>query len=114
MNRLFSELKETHLENQRGGSGPVIRKMVFTEEDTCGKAKMCVLQTIPPGSSVGVHSHDTDAEFFYVVSGTLRVTDNGTEKDLVAGDCNFSGGGSSHGVKNVSDKDAVTLCVFFK
>ena len=114
MNKLFSELTETRIDKARGGEGHVIRKVVFSEEETMGKTTLCAIQTVPPGSSIGVHSHDPDVEVFHVLSGTIRVIDNGVEKDLVAGDSNFSGKGGSHGVVNVSNEDAVMLCIIIK
>jgi quercetin dioxygenase-like cupin family protein len=91
-----------------------MREVVFTEADTLGKTTLCAIQTVPPGCSIGIHTHDPDVEIFHVLSGTIRVIDNGVEKDLVAGDSNFSGRGGSHGVVNVSDKDAVMLCIVIK
>ena len=114
MNKLFSELAKVQMDKLRGGEGHVIRQAIFSEEETLGKTMLCAIQTVPPGSSIGVHSHDPDAEIFHVLSGTIRVIDNGVEKDLVAGDSNFSGKGSSHGVVNVSNEDAVMLCIVIK
>ena len=109
-----SELIKARIDNLRGGDGYVIRQDIFTEAETLGKTTLCAIQTVPPGCSIGVHSHDPDAEFFYVLSGTIRVIDDGVSRDLVAGDSNFSGKGGSHGVVNVSDEDATMLCIVIK
>jgi len=114
MNKLISELEKVKVDNVRGGEGHVIRQFIFSEEETLGKTTLCAIQTVPPGSSVGVHSHETDVEFFHVISGTIRVIDNGVEKDLVAGDSNFTSKGGSHGVVNVSNENAVMLCMVIK
>ncbi|MCL2569318.1 MAG: cupin domain-containing protein [Oscillospiraceae bacterium] len=100
--------------NVRGGNGDIFRTVVFAEEELLDKATMVALITVPPGSSAGEHAHGPDAELYYIISGTLRLTDDGITKDLVAGDAVFTGGGASHSVENVSDKDASMLAVVIK
>lgn len=114
MNKLLSELSKVQMDKLRGGEGSVFRQAIFTEEETLGKTTLCAIQTVPPGSSIGVHTHDPDVEIVHVLSGTIRVIDDGAEKDLVAGDTNFTGRGGSHGVVNVSGEDAVLFCVIIK
>ena len=114
MIKLYEDLAKIQVNNLRGGEGHVIRQEVFSEVETGGKTMLCAIQTVPPGCSIGIHTHDPDAEIFYVLSGTIRVIDDGVEKDLKAGDSNFSGAGGSHGVVNVSDEDATMLCIVMK
>jgi mannose-6-phosphate isomerase-like protein (cupin superfamily) len=56
--------------------------------------------TLPPGASIGKHSHDAETEYFLVVSGSGAVDDNGVEKQVSAGDSIITGGGAYHSVKN--------------
>jgi len=114
MTKLFSELSKVQMDKLRGGEGHVLRQVIFSEEETLGKTTLCAIQTVPPGSSIGVHTHDPDGEFFHVLSGTVRYIDNGGEKDLAAGDSTFSSKGGAHGVVNVSNEDAVMLCMIIK
>lgn len=95
----------------RGGKGTLSRKDVFTEEQMLGKALWFITLTIPPGASIGQHPHDEDAEIYYILSGSLRVTDDGITKDLSAGDAVFTSEGKIHGVENISDDQAVLLAV---
>jgi len=46
-----------------------------------------------------------------MLSGTLRITDDGVTKDLKAGDVVFTGGGKIHSVENVSGADATMLAI---
>ena len=69
---------------------------------------------IPPGSSIGEHTHGPDAELYYVVSGALRVTEDGVTRDLTAGEAVFTGNGSSHSAENVSGEEAVLLAFVVK
>ena len=111
MIKLKSEHVPSTVSNLRGGVGDLIRSDVFTEEEALGKTKLCAVITIPDGCSIGEHPHGPDAELYYILSGTLRVTDNGVTKDLTAGDAVFTGNGNIHGVVNVSGKDATMLAV---
>ena len=111
MIKLKSELEAKTISNLRGGDGDLLREDLFAEESMHGKARLCAILTIPDGSSIGEHAHGPDAEIYYILSGTLQVTDNGITKDLTAGDAVFTGGGTSHSVVNKSGKDASMLAV---
>ena len=111
MNRLYGELEATTVEKLRGGEGHVVRRQLFSPEETFGRTRLCAIQTVPPGCSIGIHRHGEDAELIHVLSGSIVMHDNGTDRELTAGDTNFAGGGGSHGVTNKSDADAVLLCV---
>ena len=108
---LKGDKKDTTVTGLRGGKGDVIRSEFFPEDAVCGKLKLCAILTLPSGSSIGEHTHGPDAELYYIVSGTLRVTDNGVTKDLNPGDAVFTCGGNAHCVENVSDKEAALLAV---
>ena len=114
MIKLKGERQAMTISNLRGGLGDLTREDLFTPDEACGKLNLCAVLTIPDGSSIGEHSHGPDAELYYILSGTLRVTDNGVTKDLQPGDAVFTGGGTSHGVVNASGKDASLLAVIIK
>jgi len=100
--------------NARGGNGDIFRQAIFTPEQMHDKGLVCAVMTIPPGSSIGHHAHNPDAELYYILSGTLRITDDDVTKDLTAGDAVFTGGGSTHSAENVSNEDAVMLAFVVK
>jgi len=109
-----NEQAVTTISNLRGGIGDLGRQDVFTPEEALDKFNLCAVITIPAGNSIGEHTHGPDAELYYILSGTLRVTDNGITKDLHPGDAVFTGGGNAHCVVNVSDKDASMLAIVVK
>ena len=111
MFKLKSELTKQTISNLRGGKGDLGREDLFVDADVCGKTKVVAILTIPDGCSIGEHAHGPDAELYYIMSGTLRITDNGVTKDLVVGDSVFTCGGNAHCVENVSGKDAQLLSV---
>jgi quercetin dioxygenase-like cupin family protein len=106
MIRQKGEFTSKTVNNVRGGQGDIVRTEIFFPEELLEKANACVTLTIPHGSTIGEHAHGPDAELYYILSGTLRVTDSGVTKDLTAGDVVFTGGGTFHGVENVSGEDA--------
>jgi quercetin dioxygenase-like cupin family protein len=100
--------------NLRGGKGDILRTVIFSAEELLEKGTMCMVLTIPDGSSIGDHAHGPDAELYYVLSGTLRITDGGITRDLVAGEAVFTGNGSSHSAENVSGEEAMLLAFVIK
>ena len=114
MIKLTSERKSQTISNLRGGVGDLTRNDIFVPEEMCDKVNLFAVLTIPDGSSIGEHSHGPDAEVYYILSGTLQVTDNGVTKDLTEGDAVFTGGGTSHSVVNKSGKDASMIALIMK
>lgn len=57
--------------------------------------------TLPPGANVPPpHSHSNNAEFIYVLEGTLRYSVDDVTRDLRPGDWMFTPKGSVHGFSN--------------
>jgi mannose-6-phosphate isomerase-like protein (cupin superfamily) len=112
--KLKSEQQAITVSNLRGGIGDLTREDIFTPEEGCGKTRICAILTIPPGNSIGEHTHGPDAEMYYILSGTLQITDNGITKDLNPGDAVFTGDGNAHSVINVSSEPASMLAVIMK
>jgi mannose-6-phosphate isomerase-like protein (cupin superfamily) len=61
-----------------------------------------------PGSGIGYHLQNED-EIYYVLSGRGRMTIDGKEFDVVAGDAVLTRPGSSHGLKQVGNEELVIL-----
>jgi mannose-6-phosphate isomerase-like protein (cupin superfamily) len=61
-----------------------------------------------PGSAIGYHLQ-TEDEIYYVLSGRGRMTVDGKEFDVVAGDAVLTRPGSSHGLKQVGTEELVIL-----
>ena len=104
----------TSSSNVRGGAGDIFRTAIFTAEELLEKAIHCTLLTIPAGSSIGEHAHGPEAELYYILSGTLRITDSGVTKDLTVGDAVFTGDGCTHSLENVSGEEASLLAFVIK
>ena len=111
MIKLVNERTKSVVSNLRGGIGDLYKEDIFLPADALGKFRLCATITIPDGCSIGEHAHGPDAEIYYILSGSLQITDDGITKDLYPGDAVFTGGGASHSVVNVSGKDATMLAI---
>ena len=56
--------------------------------------------TLNPGCSIGYHQHDSETEYFFIISGTGTVNDDGKEVEVKQGDSIITGNGASHSIKN--------------
>jgi mannose-6-phosphate isomerase-like protein (cupin superfamily) len=94
-----NEMKTEVKEKMRGGEG----KTEFVHMVDCENEKnirMLAELTLKPGCSIGSHSHETETEYFVILSGEGVINDNGTEKPVKAGDVVITGNGASHSLSN--------------
>lgn len=106
-----ADMEHTVRENIRGGVGRIETDVVYKAEEMLGKATLFNRLHLTPGSSIGEHPHNEDAEIYYVVEGQVVVTDNDKEIVMEAGDAMFTGGGDRHSLMNKSDKEAIVLAI---
>ncbi|MHB9031299.1 MAG: cupin domain-containing protein [Candidatus Latescibacterota bacterium] len=98
-------IKSAHL-----GKGPIY--------DTFGRLSKEYYKTLwgvfylilPPGTSIGYHSHDIHEELYFVVKGRARGTVNDVTLDLTEGDCTLCPLGSAHGIYNNGAGDLGIIC----
>ena len=57
---------------------------------------------LPPGSSIGYHTHETSSEIIYILAGTGRVLYDGGDEPLSAGSCHYCPKGHAHSLINDS------------
>lgn len=95
------------------GTGALDLCKVFTPEELGKRANCFNVVTFQPGDSIGLHSHITDSEVYYVLQGELAVVDDAKEVILQAGDAIFTSDGGSHSAENRSDREAQMLAVIF-
>lgn len=67
---------------------------------------------LPPGSSIGYHTHETSSEIIYILSGTGKVLCGGACEPLSAGSCHYCPKGHEHSLINDSAEGGEDL-VFF-
>lgn len=56
--------------------------------------------TLEPGSSIGLHTHTTNSETIYILSGTGRVLYDGGYETVGPGDCHYCPKGHAHSLIN--------------
>ena len=111
MIRRKEQMTTTDRPNLRGGDGVIRAYNLLEPQELCGKANLCAIMTVDPGSSIGEHPHGPDAELYYMLEGTLEAWDDGEKTVLNPGDAMFTAQGKTHAVRNVSDKPAKMLAV---
>ncbi|GHV87187.1 cupin [Spirochaetia bacterium] len=97
-----SEMRIEKREKVRDGEGTA----VFTHLVECENeknAKLLAEISLPVGASIGYHQHDSETEYYFILSGSGSVNDNGTERTVKAGDSIITGNGASHSIKNTGN-----------
>ena len=104
---LFDLKNETPevLPNFKGGEKEFIAKIHFD-----GLNKI-IHGTLPPGATIGKHTHEGDSEIIYILSGTGEVFYDGDIIPLEAGQCHYCPKGHSHSLINDGDEDLIFFAV---
>ena len=92
----FSAMEEQVIPGFLGGEGTFHTRM---RVDELGKIMRAALE---PGSSIGLHTHDTSSEIIYILSGKGKVLCDGEYEPLEAGSCHYCPKGHSHSLINDS------------
>ena len=101
MIRRKEECTVEYREKMRGGDGVTkVTSLISGPEELNCKGRLFSRITLEPGSSIGYHIHEKDAELFYFLTGTGTYSDNGTVVDVRAGDVAICETGHGHGITN--------------
>lgn len=101
----FNEKEAITIPGMNGGTGTVIAKMHMSE------AGKIIPGSLQPGSSIGMHKHETSDDINYVISGTGKAICDGVEEELMPGVCHVCKKGSEHSIINTGDEDLVLLTI---
>lgn len=101
----FDNIKEIAIPGMNNGTGTMTAKMYMDKQ---GKIIPC---SIHPGSSIGLHRHETSDDINYVLSGTGKAICDGQEELLRAGTCHVCKKGSEHSIINTGKDDLVLLTI---
>jgi mannose-6-phosphate isomerase-like protein (cupin superfamily) len=88
------------------GQGTIRFTEVLGEHDP-GSARVPFMHddVLPPNTSIGIHSHSDDHEYYYIVAGRGVMVLDGEEHPVQAGDITAVFPGGSHGLINRSNED---------
>lgn len=101
----FNEMKEITMPGMNDGTGTMSAKLYMDEQ---GKIIPC---SIHPGGSIGMHTHETNDDINYILSGTGKAVCDGIVESLSAGTCHICQKGSAHSIENTGEEDLVMLTV---
>ncbi len=96
------------------GSGDLDWAEVLNSNDLpCRGLKFIHDDILPPRASVGVHSHETDEEYYYILSGEGQMILDGQTYEVMTGDITAVFPGGSHALKNTgkSEMRFLVICV---
>ena len=101
----FEQMEEKKLPKFKGGAGELIAKM---HTDELGKI---LYGRLEPGSSIGMHTHETNSEIIYILSGTASIVYDETTEEVTVGGCHYCPKGHSHSMSNRGEQDLVFFAV---
>jgi mannose-6-phosphate isomerase-like protein (cupin superfamily) len=97
--------------NLKGGRDTVRILNILEKEELYGLGRLFAISIIPPGGSIGQHTHEGDFETYYILKGRGRVNDNGNVAELGPGDMTQCREGHFHSMENIGDVDLEYLAV---
>ncbi len=100
MIRRKEEMKTYDRPQMKGGSGKAVLTDLLDASEMFGKGRLFSTITLQPGDSIGGHTHEKEAEIFYILEGEALAVDNGQEVKLKPGDLLYTGDGDSHSIAN--------------
>ena len=105
-----NEMKAEDKECLRDGEGKT-HLTYLLDGSTQKNARLFAEITLNPGCSIGYHQHDSETEYYFILSGTGTVNDDGTDVQVKQGDSVITGNGASHSIKNTGSVPLVLLAV---
>ena len=96
--------------NAHGGIGVIkVARLHSGLPDSTG-CRFVDYSSIPPGCSVGLHTHATnEEEFYFILTGHGRMTRNGEQFEVIGGDLIRNPPGGTHSLENTGDADLQML-----
>ena len=105
MNINFEDIKTVVHTNFRGGEKEVSLQVA---ED--GKFKL-LKGLLIPGATIGLHSHDVNAEIIYIIRGNATIFTGQDFLPLSEGMAHICQNGKTHSLQNLSEEDVVFFAV---
>ena len=111
MIKRHADMQTEMRECMRDGTGAVEIVHIYRKEELRGKTRLFARLRMPPGSSIGYHTHDGEEEVYYILQGIATVTDQGVTSSVGPGDAVLTGGGGGHSIANQGSEELVLLAV---
>jgi mannose-6-phosphate isomerase-like protein (cupin superfamily) len=95
-------------EGVRGGNGSITAHKLLDLFPRSAIKSVAIVR-LEPDASVGDHSHQGDEDFYYCISGTGVVVDNGIEHAFTPGILQITRSGESQAIRNTGETELVFL-----
>ena len=95
-------------EGVRGGIGTVHAHQLLNLFPGSAIKSVGVVR-LAPGATIGEHSHHGDEDFYFCISGTGVVVDNGIEHPFTPGVIQITRDGESQAIRNTGETELVFL-----
>lgn len=104
----FSQEKYESYPKFKDGEKELLAKMYYD-----GKIRI-MEGVLVPGASIGLHTHEMNAEVIFVIEGNLVAIMSNEEEYLTSGDVHYCPKGFSHTLINKSNTNALFKAVIFE
>jgi hypothetical protein len=101
----FDAIGEKEIKEFKGGKGAFLVHMFSDQNNKIMKGKL------QPGSSIGMHTHETNSEIVYILSGVGTMEFEDTKEKLYPGDCHYCPQGATHSLINEGEEDLIFFAV---
>jgi Mannose-6-phosphate isomerase len=96
----------------RGGVGDAYFHHVWKKDsDLNSNMRLFARIVLEPGSSIGYHVHQGEDELYYILAGRAETDDNGTMRELQAGDSTLTRSGEGHSIQSLGPENLEVLAV---
>lgn len=107
-----TEMKREDLPNCHDGAGTLDWTVVIDGGELPGRRlRFMHDDRMPPGASVGVHTHQDDEEYYYIIEGHGTMTLDGERFEVGPGDITGVFPGGSHGLENTGNDELRLIVV---
>lgn len=101
----FASIPVSILPNMKGGEKHLQAHMHVDELVRIMRGKLI------PGASIGLHTHETNSEIIYILSGAGKIIFDGVCEPVAAGSCHYCPKGHAHTFINDGGADLEFLAV---
>ena len=111
----YNQMKSITYPQCHDGKGRIILKEVLSKEEKQQRSlEFLHDDIIPPGSTIGIHTHKNEEEYYYILSGKGTMTLNEQIIPVQQGDLAAVFPGGSHGIENPFEEELHILVICIK
>lgn len=101
----FEKIKETHIDNFKGGEKYISAKMFVDNNNKI------MFGYIIPGASIGLHTHTESSEIVYILKGKATIIYDNCEEIVTQGQIHYCPEEHSHALFNKGEENIEYLAI---